>query len=384
MSWRLPGPRRPILLANELGRGFGHAYKLLLVARGLAAAGERPVLVLPDPETTRALGGDFEVLTAPPLERAAVPPAFESMGDILAAAGLGDVAATGTVMQRWEDILARVQPALVIGDYAPFLSVAAYGRLPRMALGNGFTLPPANLAGYPSFSGERVLRHPAVDRTLDELVGPDRPVTPALLAGERHFVCVLPELDVFAGLRRHPAVGPLEDPPRLSPVLDRSFFAYLAGSAPGCEVVLAGLARSGCRGSVHVRGGTAAQARSLAGSAVRWCPRPVSLDDAIHESALIVHHGGPNTAQRALLAGRPQLLAPDTVEQVLDAEELEGLGVGRCLGSEVSPDEVAEAIVAMTGAPWVQRANERGREIGRRFPRGRCADVVAAVQSLIA
>src|SRR2546423_14786432 len=115
----MPSRPRPILLANELGRGFGHLEKLLSVARGLQAVGRRALLAVPEPAAVARLAhlaGDLPVLQAPRLERAPAPGPLETMGDILAAAGFADAQATRGVVEDWHRILAGLQPALVITD----------------------------------------------------------------------------------------------------------------------------------------------------------------------------------------------------------------------------------------------------------------------------
>jgi rhamnosyltransferase subunit B len=387
-----PRPRRRVLLANELGRGFGHLHKLQVVAGAVREIGD-PVLAVGDDELARALAGldgPIPTLPTPPLERRDGPPP-ESMGDILAAVGMADRAVTGRMLQRWDARLAELDPALVVTDYAPFLALATQGRVPRIALGSGFTLPPEHLDGFPHLFIDQVVPHPALDATIAEVLAArgTAPVTaPALLAGERPFVCVLPELDLFAGSRRRPASGPLQPPPPLPPPGGPTFFAYLAAEAPGCLEILRGLAGARRAGSVFVRGADAALAATVAGSAVRWCEQPAPLDAALAGCGLIVHHGGINTAQRALLAGRPQLVVPDYLEQALNGRELAALGVGQVLPA---PDATAAAVAAAVGAMthpdagssgWAAVAHERARLLRDRVARGCLDQVVATARAL--
>ena len=55
---------------------------------------------------------------------------------------------------------------------------------------------------------------------------------------------------------------------------------------------------------------------------------PAPLEEVFPRVAAIAHHGGVGLAQQALAAGRPQLLFPVHLEQLLNAQMLERLGVG--------------------------------------------------------
>jgi rhamnosyltransferase subunit B len=368
---------RPILLANELGDGLGHLEKLLVVARAVADLGP-PVLAVPAPELVPPV--PFALRRTPHLERCQDGPPSTNLGDVLARAGFTLSPVAARMRAEWDALLDELQPALIVTDYAPFVALAAHGRFPHVALGTGFTQPPAHLPGFPEFFGDAVVVHAGVQAAIGPLPAP------ALLAGDRQFVCVVPELDVFAGLRRTPAAGPLAPPPPRRPPREQTFVAYLSADADGYLEVLAALVRSGRTGRVHVRGGDPALATLLAGTAVTLSAGPLRLERAISESALVVHHGGANTAQQALLAGRPQLIVPSHIEQVLNGQELAGLGVARLVRrGEATVAELGREVEAMSevGSPWAARALARAHNLARQYRRGCAGEVVAAVSSLL-
>ncbi len=307
------------------------------------------------------------------------------MGDILSAAGLADLLTAQRMVEAWDRLLAELRPRLVVTDYAPFLSLAIFGRWPHLSVGTGFTLPPDHLDGFPRLNGDGLVRSPDVERTFAALLERRRvsvAAPPRVLCGDQSFPCVVPDLDVFASLRRLPAAGPLSPGREPGPPASSSIVAYLSAEAEGCRTVLAGLARSGRTGVVYVRGGDDSHALILQGSSVRWCPEPLRLPEAIQNSGVVVHAGGANTAQQALLGARPQLVFPDYLEQRMNAAELERMGVGQTMSPDDGVAEIAHAVDDMCtsaghGNDWATTAFQRARFLHDQYRRG-CLDTIAA------
>jgi hypothetical protein len=84
-------------------------------------------------------------------QQSALPAA--SHGDILAKVGFDDPAIVRAIIGAWDRLLAAVSPDLIIAEYAPFLLLAARDRLPAVAVGTGFELPPVHLAHFPLLAG---------------------------------------------------------------------------------------------------------------------------------------------------------------------------------------------------------------------------------------
>lgn len=76
----------------------------------------------------------------------------------------------------------------------------------------------------------------------------------------------------------------------------------------------------------------------------------------LRHSAAIVHHGGHGTLLQALAAGVPSLIVPANPDQILVAQEVQALGIGRCLGpprslplghpalDDLTPDQIRREI----------------------------------------
>ena len=97
---------------------------------------------------------------------------------------------------------------------------------------------------------------------------------------------------------------------------------------------------------------------------------PLPPADALAGASVVVHHGGVGMAQHALSAGRPQLVFPYHLEQILNAQLLHRLGVGQYVlgpvAEEVAAGELqrlirdraaaqraaARAAALRAGGPW--------------------------------
>jgi UDP:flavonoid glycosyltransferase YjiC (YdhE family) len=237
--------------------------------------------------------------------------------------------------------------------------VAAYGRVPFIAVGTGFTVPPGSQPRFPNIrpgasAEDRLFQN--VAEVQRRRVAPMPPSLPKMVGGDASVVATLPELDVYGQLREAPATGPIgETPPQMPPARAPSIFAYLDAGFPGSPRVLEALAASGMKATAYVRGGAVP---AVAG--VEQLKSPAVMTEALRDNTLIVHHGGCGTAEQCLLAGRPQFLVPRYDEQQLTARQLQRLGVG------VLPEGVnnlAQVASKIAEAAVSSRLRDRSQEL---------------------
>ncbi len=146
-----------IVLAWELGANWGHARRLEALARVLTARGHEVHLVVQDLGAFDARS--LRLWQAPvwsgllrySATRALGPP--QRYGDLLANLGLQDAQAITGLLRGWEALIDAIRPDALVADFAPAALLASRGRLPRLATGTGFTVPPAHLDHFPPFPG---------------------------------------------------------------------------------------------------------------------------------------------------------------------------------------------------------------------------------------
>src|SRR5262249_47962772 len=147
-------PGSVILLAWELGAGFGHARRLLSLAHELKRGGFQPVVAARELWRLTIEYHDAGIpLIQAPLGQYQGPKdeAFNarSYADLIAAYGYQKASSIWSTVVGWDCLLKLLKPALVIGDYSPFLALAAHGRVPFLAIGSGFVCPPPQLRHFP-------------------------------------------------------------------------------------------------------------------------------------------------------------------------------------------------------------------------------------------
>ena len=144
------------LLAWELGGGLGHTIRFKRLTIELEKRGEAVSVALPHSYHANQLGLDpsriHMVPEWPGLGRGRANPMEPSAithGEMLASTIFGPEEEIASHVGAWRDVFARAKPDVVIADYAPGAVLAARGHLPLVNIGDGYTLPPADLANFP-------------------------------------------------------------------------------------------------------------------------------------------------------------------------------------------------------------------------------------------
>jgi UDP:flavonoid glycosyltransferase YjiC (YdhE family) len=260
------------------------------------------------------------------------------------------------------EVLDRVQPALVIGDFRLSLTVAAPLRgVPFAALINAYWSPFAVHEGFP------LPEHPIVELLGVELAA--RYFPKALPRVFAHFAKPVNELRKQHGL---PAIGSLPDVltfadyvlhpdvPEIVPTRGLpSTHAYLGhvpwspnvpmpaldGLAPTRPLVYVTLGSSGkwdrlglvlsalAELPVNVLLSTAGRKEDVAAAPHLRSARYVPGDLAASRAALVISNGGASTAYQALSAGCPVVGIPYNLDQYLAMTAIEKTGAGVLLRS---------------------------------------------------
>ncbi|HEY0836692.1 MAG TPA: nucleotide disphospho-sugar-binding domain-containing protein [Azospirillum sp.] len=347
-----------VLLAWELGDGFGHVTRLLPVARRLRAAGHDCVFAVRSLDNSHvALAPEGFTFVQAPFAIPATAPGKEkeplsTFGDILATVGFADVNRLMPMVAAWQGLIDVVDPALIVADYAPGACLAAYGTRPVVNIGDGFVLPPPELDRFPPFRDspprtDEAMILAAVQEVQRRRGRPVPPTVPSILAGSGVFVITLPELDFYGQHRRQPAIGTLTPlPPPLDVEPEEDYFAYLSLSYAHTAKVLEGLAQSGRTGRIYLRDASPAAFRTWRERGLAIHDRPQPMREAVGRARVVVHHGGVGTVETVLALGRPQLIVPRHQEQRGNANALGGMRVAVSMRSagQFEPPHVMQAL----------------------------------------
>ena len=326
--------RPRVLLAWEYGAGFGHSMRLARIARTLGPRFDA-VLAAPDgaPAPDATSFRDAVSVERPQhfAQERRLPGRrrIASYADVLERLGFADAAFVAARVGLWERVMAHVRPDAVVADYAPALLLAARGRVPTIAVGNGYTLPPAELARYPIWlqGAPRVdqdVMLDAVNRGLDRAGRDALGTIPAIFRADRSRCMTLPVLDPFGrgggelcGVEGagHEAGGGDE------------VFAYLSDARRDrVGAVLEALRASGRR-AIVVAPGLADSAASLATERIEVRSDMMGHEEIARRANMLVHGGGHDMMAFGALLGVPQVCFVLDLEKLLHARRLEQRGV---------------------------------------------------------
>jgi UDP:flavonoid glycosyltransferase YjiC (YdhE family) len=345
---------KTVLFAWERGHGFGHAVRLRRIATRLRPHGVRLIAFVRNPSAMNSHRDAFaEIAAVPPwpIDQLSEPHGLRrssaTMNDMLSEAGLADGEAVGRILSAWDKVFVRTRPDLVVADYAPLAALVARGRIPVMIIGNGFTVPPAEMPRFP-------LLHRQAPPTCDEartlgtvnaaaaklgLRRLDR--LPQLFSGDARLVQTFRLLDPYDTQRVSGVDGPVFEEPPIARAADaEQVFAYLSNDSHAWRFMLQELISVAGRLRIHAPSWPKAPLDELAkaGAQVDMAPQPIA--GVLAASRLVIHLGGHGLAAEALVAGVPQLLLPDHIEHDLYSEAIERTGVGRLVKTHLSDTQL--------------------------------------------
>lgn len=349
-----------VLLAWELGANQGHVTALGAVARELRALGAQVTIAAQRLDALRALRPlpeGLKVVQSPVWPGLLVTAGFQpsqapvTFGDILANLGLRDSGVVEFMLLAWDGLLAGLRPDLVIADFAPMAQLAARGRIPVVAIGNGFTLPPCQTQSFPRlrqatplFEEARLLE--AVNLGLMRAGGRGLDRLPDIFAADLRLPHTFKIFDPYGSLRQEPLRAPIL--PGWTPTpkaCGDEVFVYFSDIAAKPERIYDALAGLGKGVRLYIPNLPAPVASSLAAAGVAVEPKPLTALDIARRSNLVVSHGGAGLVSMTLAAGLPQLvLAPD-LEKRLIGGAVAKLGVGHLLAwRETTSAQIIEAV----------------------------------------
>jgi UDP:flavonoid glycosyltransferase YjiC (YdhE family) len=347
-----------LLLAAEFVRGAATTVaRLLPLATALADRSHDVTLALPAELAPGVAAAGFPIIDAPRWA-VAPPPGFVavSYADLLIHGGYATPDALRDLMAGWRGVFDRATPDLLIADFAPTAMLAARGTgLAAACVGDGFSLPPltsplptmrpwADVPADALASTEgRVLA--VINARLTASQIPELRRLRDLFDGVPAFLCTFPELDhypnrtdgtwygeVFAPSRGPSAAWPAGEGERV--------YVDLDSRHPALGTIVEALGRLGLPTLIQAVGMPPRQADAIERGTIQ-------VTTTTNRASLLagcdmVICQGQEVAAPALLAGKPLLMLPVFVEQMMTLHRVATQG----LGQGVEPNAGAAAIDA--------------------------------------
>jgi hypothetical protein len=368
--------RRHILMAWELGGGFGHISRIAALAKGFLAEGHRVSLCLSDLSRAYDFVGHLPVglyqtpLWLPRLQTNREPVCFS---EILLRKGYGRVGGLLALTRAWQGLFNSLSADLLAFDYAPtaFLATRDWP-LPKIVISSGFG---ESAPGTP----DRCLRPwipNAQEWTQDgekQVVGvvnqllKQRGATPVryvadLFQTDHSFLFMLPELDLQENRRRATFLRPPSDPGCMEPALwpagaGKRVYAYLKPTSRQCLAVMQSIANLPCTGVIVCSGLAKQQAMRFARPGLNIYLEPRDITMVQGTADVVVCHAGKNTISEALLAGKPLLLIPEQLEQFHNALQIEQRQAGICVRSGADQIKIQQDLERLMTEPGFAAAS---------------------------
>ena len=333
------------LLTWELGAGLGHLVNLLPIAEGLKQRGHRVVAALKDLSRADRFFGSHGVEFVQAPVRQNPPPALieppRTYAHVLHNIGFADAAELRTFAKGWRYLINMVDPDLIVFDHSPTALLAAQScRARKVLIGTGFFQP---LDEYPLTDLQPWLPpdadrwHADEDRLLNQVNGllaewgsePFGRLSQLYHRVDDSILATFPELDHFANRQggqyygAWPYIG--GKPPVWPSGGRRRIYAYL-NPFPALIALLQMLADSGESVLVSVNKIDDATVGRFAGDRMRFEREPLDMSQVATECHAAVLNGNHGTTVGMLMAGRPLLQVPFTLEQVLFSLAVKRLG----------------------------------------------------------
>lgn len=349
---------RHVLLCWEFGQGTGHVQILKAVGDRLRGQGCKVTYVLCSPSTGEAVGIASEDIRRGPGWPLKTVPGYG--GHLLTSASYGDIFAQmfldveGELDERlgaWRKIVDDERADLVIADYAPGLSLACHGRVPLVAIGNGYTLPPADLATFPIIGGQsmKYREEDAVER-INRVLAAHKlrriEKLPEINRADHYCLLTYPVFDPYRKDRKDPWLGsPIAPDIARSPAVGSSLFAYFYEKRQLDDRLLDGLAGGGLPGNAVFSMPIRRTAKRLAKADIETPFGLLDLTEELPNTGVLVHQGGLHTCCTGALHGIPQVIVYTDQEKKIHAQALAERGAGFMLEwSDFTAGELAGAI----------------------------------------
>jgi UDP:flavonoid glycosyltransferase YjiC (YdhE family) len=332
-----------IELAWELGGNLGHVSVLLPIALALKDRGHEVRLFLREIAPARDFPGADQVASeGAPIWVGPTPyPNPINFGQILLNFGYANPSQLEPLIEAWRERLSGAD--LIVSHCSPSALIAARTLgIQSVEISQGFHVPPAAFptpalrewesVPIPALQAADLQSLEAINAALSRhSSAPLR--TLGDLYSSRSVLLTYPEIDTYVNRSDAQYVGivptgesgavpvwPAGSGPRV--------FAYVYSHYVGLPNLLAALAEldvptlAFCR---DIDPGLKARYQS---STLRFSDAPMSVSAMVPQSDLVICHANHQMTAQALLAGKPLLLLPTQVEQMLIARRVERIGAG--------------------------------------------------------
>ncbi len=392
-----------ILLGWELGGDYGHLMRFITLAGELRARGHECVFVLRELTHVDKVMHDqpYRILQAPIFlgQIVGLPPAVGFAETLLQLGFLSEHVLVG-LCRAWRALVDILQPDLLVFDYAPTAMLATRNvRIPRVQFSSSFGIPPAavpiplyrwwkpELSHRVSTAEQIVLRF--ANKALARLGEPPMQTLAELLKADASILACVSELD------QYPSRGPVTywgDISNLAsgvtplwPMIGaKRVFAYLKPGFRDLARIMSALQQLDASVVAHIPGLSMKLTKAYTAANVSLSDSPVRMENARREADLVICHSGASTVESSLTAGKPLLLLPQHLEQMMTAKRVEELGAGLLVNPEKASPSYDRLLKRLLGEPhFTDAARSFAQKYKDDVPSLRVHAIVDALEQLL-
>ena len=350
------------LFAWELGSGFGHLAQIEAIARALKSQGHGCAFAVrhlanAQRRIPESLGPCLQapVRLGPGLNPVQTQLSYASL---LHNIGFDDPLELRARIRAWRDLLRLLRTQTLVAVHSPIALLAARSLgLQTLALGTGFTVPPAQ-APFPAYAPQSAIKPGLLEdneaQVLAQLHEALSPIGSLRLNSLAEIFTETPR-----ALFSYPALDHYPQAQRTEPFLGwpgRSFgtepkwpsgggprlLAYLQ-PGPLLEPMLHALRSSHARVLLRVEGMPAAQLQAAQRPGLQIIDEALNLQNAAADCHAFIGTGAHGHCCEMMQAGRPGLLLPSTQERFMLASSLQKQGAALLLPPD-QPQRAAECV----------------------------------------
>lgn len=384
-----------VLLGWELGANRGHALRLHLMGKALREAGHQVTFAIQRIDGLNAAeAGGSPVWQAPLTPRLLISGAMIGgvtigMADILGRLGFDDRAIVATVIDGWHHLLDAIRPDIVLGEYAPFLMLAARGRYPTISIGTAFSQPPATMPQLPSLiDGPGAIDQAAmlamINTELARVGTAPLHSVAQLFEADLMIADSFAELDPYSTHRAIKLASPLPTGFDARAGSGEEVFVYAPERMALDSSLWHGLAASGLPIRVHPYRAHQALVEALTNFGFAVEPNPIPWTKIAERSRMVVSHGGHGFVCSAMAAGLPQVVFHFDLEKILHGLAIARHGLGGHVAlANLDPERFGADLAALyRDEALTKRARAKAVDLASRDQSDPIAEVIAGVQSL--
>jgi len=364
-----------VLLAWEIGSAYGHLMRFAALAHELSRRGHEPVLALCDlTHVDEVLGATpFPVFQAPVFASTVSGlPTPLGFAESMMRLGFLHASALAGLVRGWHSLIASVRPDLIVFDYAPTALLATRGsNVPRIRVGTSFCVPPRTtpMPVYRWWRAEPTARIAEAERivlananqVLSRFALPPLQCLADLLDTDDEIITASAEFDQYPDRTDGRYWGDLANLdhgvvavwPRVGA---KRVFVYLRPRSRDFDLVMEALRGIDAAVVVHAPGIAPAQVQRHSCANIAFSERPLRIDDVRRECDLAICHGGSSTVEAMITAGKPVLVLPQHIEQLMTAKRVQQLGAGLATDFEKPPPDYRRLIRRLLDEPAFTQA----------------------------